>query len=273
MSRVCSLICSGIVFAIALACGLATAASPDLYRTTIVVSGQGEANRAIGLAQAFEDVLVKVSGDQRLMRDAKVLALKPQAAEFVATYRYRDRMSGVPIHDEQGSYDRTHDLTVDFEPAKIDALLRSLGRTAWREPRPRIVVFLNVIGRKDRFALASDGLRDPDMRNSLTASAGRVGLTMALPTMAELAELNLSAEPSAGISGLDRATQKAGGDVVLAGSLQWSDKALGWISDWRMAYRGKPYGWQIRGVGFDDAFRSGTRGAAQVLSGNGTPSN
>jgi hypothetical protein len=33
----------------------------------------------------------------------------------------------------------------------------------------------------------------------------------------------------------------------------------------------KNYRWQIRGVGFDDAFRNGMRGAVQVLSGHGQP--
>jgi hypothetical protein len=57
--------------------------------------------------------------------------------------------------------------------------------------------------------------------------------------------------------------------VALAGRLVWSDAALGWIAEWRLATADRMHRWRIRGVSFDDAFRSGLRGAAQVLSGHG----
>jgi hypothetical protein len=40
-----------------------------------------------------------------------------------------------------------------------------------------------------------------------------------------------------------------------------------------MAHRhhGRRYRWQLRGVTFDEAFRRGVGGAAQVLSNNGEP--
>ena len=68
-----------------------------------------------------------------------------------------------------------------------------------------------------------------------------------------------------------RPPEALGGDLALAGNLLWSEQALGWIADWRMDARGKSYRWQIRGVGFDDAFRSAMSGAAQILSGHGQP--
>jgi len=38
-----------------------------------------------------------------------------------------------------------------------------------------------------------------------------------------------------------------------------------------MDWHGRTHRWQVRGVTFDEAFRRGTGGAAQVLSGNGDP--
>jgi hypothetical protein len=255
-------------------CSLAAGASgSDLYRSKAVVSGQGETNRAIGLAQCLEDVLVKVSGDPRLIGDPKVVELERKAAGFVAAIQYRDRMSGIPMHDEQGSYDRPHDLTVDFDTAKIDAALQSLGRQPWLSPRPRVVVFLAVHGRKEKFVLASDSERDPDMRTSLAAAAERVELPLVLATNAQLVQRGWNVEtlPKSDLSNLDATAKVVGGNLALAGTLTWSDAALGWIADWRMKSNEKDYWWQIRGVGFDDAFRNGIRGAVQVLSGHGQP--
>jgi len=274
MSRTSKFACTVASFWILLTfgCDLTFAASiADLYRTQAVVSGQGEANRGIGMAQCLEDVLVKVSGDPRLIGDPKVGALTRQAAGFVTRFQYRDRMSGIPMHDEQGSYDRPHDLTVDFDAAKIDAALRSLGRQPWLSPRPHIVVFLAVNGRKEKFTLTSDS--DPDMLSSLAAAAERVELPLVLATNAQLARQGWNVEtlPRSDLSNLDDAAKVAGGDLALAGTLTWSDTALGWIADWRMRSNEKDYRWQIRGVGFDDAFRNGMRGAAQILSGHGQP--
>jgi hypothetical protein len=38
-----------------------------------------------------------------------------------------------------------------------------------------------------------------------------------------------------------------------------------------MDWDNQPHRWQVRGVTFDEAFRRGIGGAAQVLSGNGDP--
>lgn len=271
MRRV-ALLVGSLVIALASGAGLVVAAAAsDLYRASAVVSGQGEVNRAIGLTQCLEDVLVKVSGDPRLIGDRNVAEYQRRAGDFVTRFEYRDRMSGIPIHDEQGSYDRPHDLSVDFDPAKIDAILRTLGRQPWLSPRPNVVVFLAVSGRKEKFALTSDGSPEPDMRSSLAAAAARVGLPMTLPTSVQLARWGSSAEVLPGIDVRDLETQGGVKDIALAGTLTWSDEALGWVANWRMASNEKNYRWQIRGVGFDDAFRNGMRGAAQVLSGHGEP--
>ncbi|MCC8942400.1 DUF2066 domain-containing protein, partial [Bradyrhizobium sp. Arg68] len=62
-----------------------------------------------------------------------------------------------------------------------------------------------------------------------------------------------------------------GGEVALVGRLVWDDKDLGWATRWQLAWHGKDYKWQFRGVSFDEAFRRAVGGAAQVLSGNGDP--
>jgi hypothetical protein len=90
--------------------------------------------------------------------------------------------------------------------------------------------------------------------------------------MAALADTGLSDQElaQADPSSLDATTKKIG-DLALVGSMVWSEKTLGWVADWRLAAPGGAYRWQIRGVGFDEAFRNAMAGAAQVLSGHGQP--
>jgi uncharacterized protein len=250
----CACVLAALLVAAMLFCRPAVADDADaLYRATVVVSGQGEERRALGFALCLKDVLVKVSGDLRFAGDERVGPLAAQAGSYVTGFGYRDRLAGRPLHDEQGSYDRPHDLTCNFDRQRIDALLGSLGSKPWPAPRPRIVLLVRVSDMKGRvFTLASDstGPQDQDMRASLEAAFERLALPLLLPGQVALG---------------------AGGDTVVAGTLSWSDKALGWVADWRLAVGGKTYEWHARGVGYDEAFRNAVGGAAQILSGNGQP--
>lgn len=249
------------------------AEAEELYVAQAIVTGTGEANRRLGLALCLEDALVKVSGDPRLIGDPRVIALSKQASTLVTKFTYRDRFAHRPINDEQGTRDRPHDLTVTFDRAKIDAALATLGRKPWTGPRPKLVVFLGVNNGAVTYALASDGERGKEQRESLAEAAKKLGFTMAVPNAEALTTAGVSYESLETLdpAKLEAAAKAAGSELPLLGRLTWSDKALGWIADWRIAAGGKTYRWQIRGVSFDDAFRNGIRGAAQVLSGSGQP--
>jgi hypothetical protein len=124
--------------------GTLAAAGADLYRAQAIVTGQGEANRIIGFASCLEDVLIKVSGAQKLAGDRRLAAYKSNAKSFVRAFSYHDQMSGKPIRDEQGTRDRPYDLTVDFEERKIDDILKALGLKPWLSRRPLLAVFVEM---------------------------------------------------------------------------------------------------------------------------------
>ena len=91
---------------------------PALYQAYEIVTGTDMRQRPWGFAQTLREVLVKVSGDARLKTDPRTAPLAERAAEFVACFRYADQMADVPLHDEQGTYDRPYKLTVTFDPAR-----------------------------------------------------------------------------------------------------------------------------------------------------------
>jgi hypothetical protein len=252
----------------------AAAAEPlARYEGRVIVTGTGEETRTAGMADALVDVLVKVSGDPRLAKDSRVPELAEQANSFVTTYSYRDRMEGIPVHDEQGTRDRPHDLTVEFDAAKVNATLNALGRKPWTE-RPPLAAFLAVDNGSRTFVLHADEEIGRDLREALAAASDRYGVATVLPDQAALGGDGLSVQElsSASSEGLDALAKMVGGAVPLVGSLIWDDKQLGWVANWRFR-RGHDamHEWHIEGVSFDAALRSGVGGAAQILSGNGAP--
>jgi uncharacterized protein len=265
-----------ILMLAALMFGTATlaAAADDLYRAQAVVTGQGEANRAIGFAACLEDVLIKVSGAVRLADDPRLAEYQSHAADFVKAHRYHDQMSGTPIRDEQGTRDRPYDLIVDFDEGKIDDLLATLGLKPWLSHRPRLAVLAGMeLGARNYMVTADGGPSAVAPRQSLLAAGMRRGLTIVLPDEAALAKSGLDAAglAKAPLAALAARAAELGGEAALVGRLTWDDSDLAWASEWRMEWQGRPHRWQLRGPTFDDAFRRALGGAAQILSGNGDP--
>jgi hypothetical protein len=257
------------------AAGAADTARDHLYVARAIVTGRGETNRPAGFALCLQDVLVKLSGDPRLINDPKARELGARAGTFVSDFQYRDLLEGKPIHDEQGTYDRPHYLTTTFDAAKIDAALRSLGREPWLAARPRVMVFLGVEGQKAKFVLAQDGDQDRsgDMREAFAAASDKIAVPIEFARQSQLAAAGLTVEtlPAAALPSLAVIARAGGGDAALAGSMAFRDEAFGWVVTWRFGYRDQVHTWQVRGVNFDEAFRNGLRGVAQVVSGHGEP--
>ena len=54
----------------------------DLYRVQAIVTGKGEKNRQLGLRDCLDRVLVRVSGDQRLLAKSEIIALRDRAGDL-----------------------------------------------------------------------------------------------------------------------------------------------------------------------------------------------
>ena len=249
------------------------AAADSLYRVAAIVTGQGDANRIIGFAACFQDVLIKVSGALKLEGDPRLSAYKSNSADFVSSYSYHDQMSGTPKRDEQGTRDRPYDLIVDFDDRKINDVLNSLGVKPWLSRRPVLGVFVEMEQGSRQYIATSDAKQSDLQRDSLLAAALKRGMVIVLPDVEALAKANINAAellttPSSTLASL---ASELGGEVALVGRLKWEDSELGWATEWRMDWNGRMHRWQLRGVTFDEAFRRGIGGAAQILSGNGDP--
>jgi hypothetical protein len=253
--------------------GSAAAAGAELYRAKVTVTGQGEPNRILGFAACLEDVLIKVSGALKLSGDPRLAAYKAKAKSFVTGYGYRDQFFGTPIRDEQGTRDRPYDLTVTCEESRINDILGALGLKPWLSRRPRLAVFVEMEQGARSFIVAADGAQSDLQRDALLAAAEKRGMDIVLPSTEALAKSNITGAElaTAPFPALAPIAAKQGGEVVLVGRLVWDDRDLGWATQWQMEWAGRAHLWQLRGFTFDETFRRGIGGAAQILSGNGDP--
>jgi hypothetical protein len=230
----------------------------------VIVTGADMRSRAPGMARCFLQVLVKVSGDTSVTLDPRAEAIGARAGDFVEDFAYFDRMSDVPMHDEQGSRDRPFDLVVHFDPAMVDRALVALDRQPWRTARPVLIVGVAV---KDRlggeYTLSADGNAGERQRESLFAAGELYGIRVALPPESALAP-GSAADPQR-LARMGNAIHSRG-SVPLTGSLRWSEPDFGWVATWTLTLDDRVTSWEIRGVSFDEAFRSGIGAAAGVLA-------
>jgi hypothetical protein len=250
-----------------------SATAEHLYRAQTAVTGQGEANRLTGFAVCLEDVLIKVAATGQLADDPRLIAAKANARDYVRAYSYHDQMSGTPTRDEQGTRDRPYDLTVDFDQTGIDGLLATLGLKPWSSHRPVLAVFVEMEQGARQYIVTSDTRQSDLQRASLLAAADKRGMSIVLPTAALLSRSAIAAPalPTSSAAVLVPLTAEQGGEIALVGHLIWSDQDLGWATEWRLEWQGQPHRWHLRGITFDEAFRRGIAGAAQILAGNGDP--
>lgn len=238
----------------------------DAYQATTIVTGTDMRSRPSGFATCLRDVLVRVSGEPRLATDPRVDTLVAQADTLVAAFDYVDRMSGIRHHDEQGSYDRPFYLTVRFDPVRIDAVLGKLGESVWSGERPTLMPVMVVRGFVPPYVLTSDAPGHADQRAAFADAAAKYAMKLSLPTASEVAAWGVSTD---GFPAPHAASDPH--LALIAGTLEFSQAALGWVGTWHLAWGGQTYAWTISGVNYDEAFRDAVRGAMRVISGHGAP--
>lgn len=245
----------------------------DLYVVRAVTTGTAEERRLPALAPAFFDELAKVSGNAALRDRPEAIALSKRAAEFVASFAYHDRIWYRPVHDEQGTRDRPHDLILHFDRAKIDAALASFGAKPWIGERPTLVVFLRVDLNGYRSVIDSESEQFRPQREAWLNASSKTGLPILLPSPAVLDKNRLDYEAlgDASFDLLNKIALSNFGEIALRGDMRFDPKALGWVSRWEMERGGKIRCWGSRGLGFDRAYLEALSDAAMLLSGSGEP--
>jgi len=240
-------------------------ADDPLYQSVVLVTGYDMRSRPTGFARALRNVLVNLSGDPRLEKDPRVAEVGKYVDLIVTHFDYVDQMAGIKKHDDQGSYDRPHYLTVRFDPIAIDQMLADLGEKPWRGERPVIVPIIAMHGRTGPLMVSADDPAAADERQSLATIATDYSLKVRIPTEAELEDWDASVDHLP-----DKPVAGAPNEAVVAGMLTFED-GVGWNGGWSLHWHGTDYNWKVSGVNYDEAFREAVRGVLRIASGHDSP--
>ena len=188
ITRLCQALTVGLGLAIPVLTAPAPAvarpvsADPAFYTGEAIITGRDiPSERLRGYQIALPQVVAKVSGDSHLAASPAVQAALGQAASMVRDASFIDRLAKKKLMDEQGTRERSFLMTVRFDPAAVDRLIRAAGRQPWPEPRPTVRVSLRITDTVGPFLLTTGSPRGTGQREVITDVARRIGLPVILP--------------------------------------------------------------------------------------------
>ncbi len=264
-----------LLLVLAVLCGPAVAAQAEtsdslprgFYQATAIVTGTDLRQRPYGFANCLLQVLMKLTGQPKLRDDPAVKALADHAETLVESFAYVDPRAAVLHHDDQGTYDRSHELTVRFKPKEVDAAIEALGLAVWHGPRPLLNPVILVRTRDpDVYLLSLETPRGADMRLSLVRIAAGYGVGVHFSTDGELAEWGVDT-----IGPPDPLGPADTNRVRVTGTLSFNTIEGGWTGSWWAEFGGVEHHWEIHRASYDQAFDSLASGAVELAAGTGSP--
>lgn len=245
----------------------AGAASPDPYSAMVGVTGRDNLpERARGIGEAYAEVLIKVTGDRTIVARPRFGELAATAADDVRELHYRDRKEGTQISDEQGTRDRSFELTVTFEPAAIDEAVRALGATSWVGERPTVRVLLAVTDSVRSYVLASDAEPGYGQRETFWMQARRRGVDFVIPDTAELSEAGMDAQTVRTLVSTEQSPTTAAAGPYLTGLMMMNAEGY-WQTQWRLAEGETVSDWRDDPTTFDRAIADAVDHTIRRLAG------
>lgn len=178
-----------------------------LYNQEIVVENQSESARERAYREAFERVIVKVTGERRWLEHPRIVEAARQASAYVAEVSYRTVML-------------ERRLDVRFDQSLIDELLSGADIPVWDRNRASVLLWITVQeddGRRTMLGSSSE--------HELLTQAREFATERGVPVLIPLLDLTdrrmvpVSQGWNLDADALREAGQRYGADSVLAGRL------------------------------------------------------
>jgi len=211
----------------------ARAATQDLFDAEVVVPNQTAGVRSRALGTALEEVLVRVAGQDTVLKTepAKQMLDKPDA--LVQQYRY---------FNEPGSEPPLLKLWVRFDGDAIRNSLQRQGQAYWGGERPDTLVWLAVEDRGRRYLVAADDGTDVQQQIALAAKQRGLPILFPLMDLEDQSQVRFTDIWGGFFENVTAASRRYNPQAILIGRLNRSPSG-GWSSRWHLEVAGKSSAW------------------------------
>lgn len=208
-----------------------------LYRATVPVADRAQASRDEAFRQALAQVLVKVSGDSKIVFLSAAKKVLKNPSSFVQEYAYTGKGDALR-------------LQVKFEPEAINQWLIRNKLPLWSRERPLVIWWVGVEeSSRQRFIL---GRLASARHSALMQAIGKTAALRGVPVIFPLLDLEDRREVSfsdlAGgfIAPVERASSRYEANAEVIGILKRQSGE--WVGRWQLEFAGQTARWQSVGV-------------------------
>tara|TARA_R110001606_G_scaffold314693_3_gene461517 strand:- start:1222 stop:2310 length:1089 start_codon:yes stop_codon:yes gene_type:complete len=182
-----------------------------LYDQEIAVQGQGDAERIRAYREGMTAVILKITGEERWLRNSAVERAIRDAQSYVQEVSYRT---------SSGSLDQRSFINVRFDRALVDRMLNDAGIPVWDQNRPAVMLWLSVQGADGRRELLSADTDHPllDIVKEFSRLRG-IPLLFPLLDLEDRRNLPTDVAWSLNEQAIRAASARYGADAILSGRI------------------------------------------------------
>jgi hypothetical protein len=243
-----------------------------LYSAEVPVAGQSVEQRTDGIRRAFARMLIKVTGNRTVPQRPELQEDIAQATRYVQQFRYRLRAGRSSATAPPAAGDGAVDsggaarlLTVQFDSAAVQRLLRERRLPVWGENRPSGLVWLGIENQGQRRVMRPE--LDAALVDAMTATAEQRGVPLILPLMdledqsaVQVADLWRDFEQN-----IRRASQRYLPDLIVTGRMTQISGRL-WRVTWRLYHGDRTTSWGDEGGDLVGLAREGAQHVSDLLA-------
>lgn len=197
----------------------------DIYTVTLPVPDQSAEARAAAVTEAFEQVLVKMTGQRDVAARPEAQALLASPGRYLAAFRYEQKTVTDPETNESRAQTL---LQTRFDAQAMARAVREAGLPLWGDERPATLVWLALEDGRQRVllsaGLADDAADEPasfgaEALSALQAAAEARGVPLILPLLDSQDRAQVAYADVAGgfVERVLAASERYGADAVLVG--------------------------------------------------------
>jgi len=190
----------------------------SLYDVDLPVASQAEEVRTEAMRQGLQQVLIKVSGDLEVDKNADIIATLKRATDYVQEYSYR-----APTEQTTMPYV----LHISYDKTYVNKLLKRSGLSSWGTSRPLVLVWLAVTNADNVTDIVTDESHSTVL-NAMRDQAKRYGLPLIFPVMDPMDIEKVSADNIANmdLEQLQEGAKRYSPDAMLIGSIRETKSGL-----------------------------------------------
>ncbi len=255
MTKIFTTICA-ILLGLSFVAPSNAAVVSDLYSASVPVISQTDAVRNQAITKALQSVLVKVSGNSKVISVPQISSVLQSAQNYVHEYSY--------VQADEGSTPPLM-LQVNFNENSIKQILKTAGQPIWQANRPLTLIWMVVKDANSEYFVHEDSTQ-PIAALLKQAMADR-GLPLIFPIfdLSDTLQVKVNDVMSLNPSAIFKASSRYSPDAILLIYIDATNTSQ--ISGrWQLLIQGQKMRWETDGADLAGVLQTGVNDVADALS-------